>query len=144
MEAVRRGRLYGSTGPLLEAELEGRGPGQRYAGAQGDLRVSVRTAPWVPADELRIFVNGELHSRHSLAEEREFSIPLQFQVDSFVTVEAQGDALPDSIYAQVAPGYTPFAFTNPLFIDADSDGSWTAPGLPSATPITLSQPHASP
>ena len=144
MKAVRQGRLYGSTGPLLEAELEGRGPGQRYAGAQGNLRVSVRTAPWVPVDELRVFVNGELQSRHSLAKEREFSIPLEFAADSFVTLEAQGDAPPGSIYAQVAPGYTPFAFTNPIFIDANSDGQWTAPGLPSPAPITLSQPDASP
>lgn len=144
VEAVRQGRLYGSSGPLLEAELEGRGPGQRYTGAQGELRISVRTAPWVPVGEFRVFVNGELQSRHSLAKEREFSIPLQFGVDSFVTVEAEGHAPPDSIYAQVAPGYTPFAFTNPIFIDANSDGLWTAPGLPSPAPITLSQPEASP
>jgi len=24
-------------------------------------------------------------------------------------------------------GFTPFAFTNPIFVDADGDGRWTAP-----------------
>jgi len=47
--------------------------------------------------------------------------------DAFVTVEVEGPA--EGTYAAVLPGFVPFAFTNPILVDADGDGSWTAPGL---------------
>ena len=71
-------------------------------------------------------------------------VPLAFEADAFVTVEVEGSPGTNSIYTQVAPGYTPFAFTNPIFVDADGDGDWTPPGLPESPPPTLSQPLDSP
>jgi hypothetical protein len=53
---------------------------------------------------------------------------LRFERDGFVTVEVEG--APDAAYAALLPGFTPFAFSNPIFVDADGDGSWTPPGLP--------------
>ena len=144
IDAVRGGRLYGSTGPLLEIRLGERGPGERFEGDKGELFVRVRAAPWVPVDELRIFVNGALAQRQPLGEQREFRISLGFGADAFVTVEVQGNARPGSPYAEVAPGYTPFAFTNPIFVDADGDGHWTAPGLDAPLPPSLTDPLASP
>jgi hypothetical protein len=44
-----------------------------------------------------------------------------------VTIEVEGPA--QGVYAELYPGFTPFAFTNPIFVDADGDGAWTAPGL---------------
>jgi hypothetical protein len=38
------------------------------------------------------------------------------------------------LYAELLPGFTPFAFTNPIFVDADRDGRWSAPGLPEQAP----------
>ena len=38
------------------------------------------------------------------------------------------------------PGFSPFAFTNPIFVDADEDGQWTAPGLPDSLPATIRDP----
>ncbi len=63
--------------------------------------------------------------------ERTFS--LEVDKDAFVTAEA-GWPLEDDepavggTYALVAPGYVPL-FTNPIRIDADGDGEWTAPGI---------------
>ena len=59
------------------------------------------------------------------------TVPLEFASDSFVTVEVQGDPLGEDAgrYRAVAPGFTPLAFSNPIFVDADGDGAWTAPGL---------------
>jgi hypothetical protein len=54
-------------------------------------------------------------------------IPLAFDRDAFVTIEVEGPA--QGVYAELYPGFTPFAFTNPIFVDADGDGAWTAPGL---------------
>jgi hypothetical protein len=144
MQSVRQGRLYGSTGPLLDVHLGDRGPGDRFLGPRGDLEIRVRAAPWVPVDEVRVFVNGDLKTRRPLPKNRTLRLPLRFDADAFLTVEVEGHAVPGSLYAEVAPGYTPFAFTNPIFVDADGDGVWTPPGLPSPAPISLSDPLASP
>ena len=42
-------------------------------------------------------------------------------------LEVEGSA--EGIYAELYPGFTPFAFTNPIFVDADGDGAWSAPGF---------------
>ena len=144
IDSIRKGRLYGSTGPLLHVTLGQQGIGGRFTGARGRLQVRVSAAPWVPVDEVRVFVNGALHTRLPLPSEGAVEVPLAFEADAFVTVEVEGSPGTNSIYTQVAPGYTPFAFTNPIFVDADGDGDWTPPGLPESPPPTLSQPLDSP
>ena len=67
-EAVRDGRLIGTNGPVIEISTvddDGvtRGPSLTpldgvVAGA--NLRILVNAAPWVPVDEVRIIVNGEV------------------------------------------------------------------------------------
>jgi hypothetical protein len=44
-----------------------------------------------------------------------------------VTVEVEGSAGAD--FAAVYTGFTPMAFSNPIWVDADGNGEWTAPGL---------------
>lgn len=144
MESIRRGRLYGSTGPLLDVRLGDRSLGERFAGRAGTLRVQVRAAPWVPVNDVRVFINGQLEDRRPLPAAGLLQIPLRFEADAFVTVEVEGSADPDSLYGQVAPGYTPFAFTNPIFVDADGDGRWTPPGLPAEPTAALNDPLGSP
>jgi len=55
------------------------------------------------------------------------SIPLKFEQDAFVTIEVIGDVTPD--YQVIYPEISPYAFTNAIYVDADSDGQWQAPGL---------------
>ncbi|MDE0887468.1 MAG: CehA/McbA family metallohydrolase [Myxococcota bacterium] len=142
--AIRGGRSYGSSGPLLDVRLGESGPGEMFQGERGTLSIGVRAAPWVPIGEVRVFVSGALALRKSLGQSGELSVPLRFDRDAFVTVEVEGKAEPGSLYAQVAPGYTPFAFTNPVFVDADGDGKWLPPGLaPDGLP-TLSAPFEAP
>lgn len=125
--AVRRGRVWGTTGPLLSADLEGVGIGGTYRGSEGLVRVRVDAAPWVPVGELRVYRDGELVYASPIGRGETAVVPLQFERDGFVTVEVEGPAEGD--YAAVLPGFAPFAFTNPIFVDADDDGVWTAPGL---------------
>jgi len=56
-----------------------------------------------------------------------FEIPLSFERDAFVTLEVRGE--PDEDYQNVLPRFVPLAFTNPIWVDADADGRWTAPGV---------------
>ena len=43
-----------------------------------------------------------------------------------VTLNAEGDT-PDTLVTEAVDGPRPFAVSNPLFIDADADGTWLAP-----------------
>ncbi len=65
--AVRAGRMTGTSGPVLEVSTTESGGAERgpsvipftpEAGATLDIRLLA--APWVPVDEVRIVVNGEL------------------------------------------------------------------------------------
>jgi hypothetical protein len=133
VRAIREGRCFGSTGPLLDVRLGDASLGDRFEGRKGMLRVELRTASWVPVSELRVFVNGTLVATRALAGPAVVDLPLEFERDSFVTVEVQGEAA--GVYAEVLPEHIPFAFSNPVFVDADGDGSWTPPGLERPDPV---------
>lgn len=141
VRALRAGRAFGTTGPIPMVRLGAAEIGDTYVGSTGDLTVSVAAAPWVPVDELRVYVNGALAARRSIEAGDTVAIPLDVERDSFVTVELEGE--PDAIYETVAPGFVPFAFTNPIFVDADGDGTWVPPGLSSDLPDTLTSPDES-
>ncbi len=127
VRAVREGRCYGTTGPLVTVELGGAGLGDLFQGRSGVLRGRVEAAPWVPVSELRVFVSGEAVETRTVAAGQPFEIPLSFQRDAFVTLEVRGE--PDEDYQSVLPRFVPLAFTNPIWVDADADGRWTAPGV---------------
>jgi len=127
VRAVRAGHTYGTTGPLLDVAIDGTPPGDRHTGRDGTLRVRVAAAPWVDVAELRVFVDGRVVDRRAIAAPADVSVPLHFPSDAFVTVEVKGP--PGTTYAAVLPGFTPLAFSNPIFVDADGDGAWRPPGL---------------
>jgi TolB protein len=61
LDAVRRGRTFMSTGPLLLLEVEGRMPGDEITVASHgpvSVRVNVETLSIAPLDSLQIVVNG--------------------------------------------------------------------------------------
>ena len=102
------------------------------AGKQGKLTGRVLTAYWVTADRYRVLINGVIAHEGELSalstEERGFSLPLSFAKDSHLVVEIEGKPSPE--YQILYPGQLPYAFSNPIYIDADSNGQWQAPGLP--------------
>jgi hypothetical protein len=64
---VRAGRMVGTNGPVLLAEIDASDGGLRAPSlspitpAEGArLRLEVRAAPWIPVEEIRILVNGQL------------------------------------------------------------------------------------
>lgn len=126
-DAIRRGRLYGTSGPLLEVALSGTPLGGTHSGAKARLEVKVMTADWIDAGTLRVFVNGEVAREAKVPEDGRFAEDLEFAQDAFVRVEVEGAAGED--YATVYPGFVPYAFTNPIWVDADGDGAWSPPGL---------------
>ena len=125
--AIKAGRVYGTTGPLVDVELAGTPIGGTHQGRKGRLLVRVQSADWVDADRIRVFVNAEAVRSEALPADGIYATDLEFAGDAFVWVEVEGT--PGADYATVYPGFLPYAFTNPVWVDADGDGAWTPPGL---------------
>ena len=136
--ALRAGHAFGTSGPILQVALESVGPGDRFTGKEGRLHVRVEAAPWVPVSQLRVLLNGAVLERRPIQASTQVSLPLRFEADAFLTVEVEGPV--SDTYAAVAPGFVPFAFTNPIFVDADADGAWTPPGLEGPLPSSITDP----
>lgn len=130
-QSLKNGRSYGTTGPILDLSLGGKQFGETFSGNSASLTGRVRTASWVDVNQLRVLVNGKLlHAQEinpSSTNEQTFDVELAFSKDSQVVVELEG--VPSDVYETVYPGQIPYAFSNPIFVDADSDGEWQAPGL---------------
>jgi len=138
VRAVREGRLYGTTGPILEVGLGEAELGETFQGSSGTLRVGVEAADWVPVSTLRVYVNAALEEEMPIRAGEVREVGLEFAGDAFVTVEVEGEV--DATFEALSPGFRSFAFTNPIFVDADGDGKWTAPGLPASLPETIRDP----
>jgi hypothetical protein len=121
------------SGPLKEVRVE----------------VEVLAAPWVPVPELRIIVDGEVHHISLLRGAQAAGVLrgawsgiVPIEGDTWILAEAGWSLLAEDRpqsgpYAKVAPGHVPIGFTNPVRVDANGDGEWTArinPNLPGAAP----------
>jgi hypothetical protein len=132
--AIKQGRLYGTTGPLLDVSVDGAGLGELVVQEDAQaLSLKVRaTAPaWIGVDSLRVFVNGELQHAQDIAPNKEYTLPLPVQTtDAFITVEVQGPRT--APFSELVPVIPPFAFTNPIYVDADGDGLWQGQAIKGA------------
>ncbi len=125
VRAVRTGAVVGTTGPILDASIEDAKIGETFHGRDTTIRADVHAAPWIPVSQIRVYVNGQLAHESDASQGMTVWFPHTFDRDAFVTVEVEGEA--DATYAARLPGFTPFAFTNPIYVDADGDGRWSAP-----------------
>jgi hypothetical protein len=92
----------------------------------------------VPVERLLVHQDGAIVAERRVARGSVLELPLEFARDGFVVVEVEGR--PDPTYRALLPGFTPLAVANPVFVDADGDGAWTAPGLPNPAPPLLRDP----
>lgn len=144
--AVRAGKVIGTTGPIPSVRVGGRGMGELATAAEGvvSVELAVQAAPWIPVEEIRLVVNGQVERTIPLAAldpppvtRYAGTVSLTLARDSWVVLEA-GAALPSSTsqepawpaaYTKVTSGFSPLSFTNPVFVDVDGNGRFDAPGL---------------
>ncbi|MEZ4370161.1 MAG: CehA/McbA family metallohydrolase [Polyangiaceae bacterium] len=127
---LKAGRAWVSNGPELEVSLNGAGPGQHTSLTGGNqLRIVVSTADFVGVNRVQLVINGAVVVEQRFPEElrggkRELNIPLELVDDSWLVVLVRGDTALEAIL----PGIDakPLAFTNPIFVDVDGDGKFTA------------------
>jgi len=68
--AVREGRMFGTNGPMVEIAVTDAGGAKHAPSTQvfqeppgANLEIRVSAAPWIPIEEVRIYVNGELKKK---------------------------------------------------------------------------------
>ena len=132
--ALRQGRALVTSGPFLEVRINGAGPGELAAAAHGmaNVQISVRAAAWVDVRRVELVVNGRVAKAHSLrdsgraGERAVIKWDLEVEEDAWMVVVARGERTLDVVlpYSKGVPA----AFTNPVFVDADGDGRFTALG----------------
>jgi hypothetical protein len=154
--AIRKGRSYVTSGPMIELDLAGVGPGDEVqtedAILHGHLRV--RAAPWIDVTSAEIVVGGDsvqtipIPSRptaigpelgdkaeveaRTLRYDADVSVPVGPQ-STWVVVVVRGDRkMDDALPFMPVP---PRAFTNPVFVTRPSPSS-----PPSSTPAPTLTP----
>jgi TolB protein len=114
LDAVKRGRTFMSTGPLLSLDVDGRGPGDEIslaAGAPATLHVKAEALAIAPLDSLQILVNGvavrTVAARDSVRVTFEGDVPVP--AGGWVAARALGPASryygDDYAFAQTSPVY---------------------------------------
>jgi hypothetical protein len=115
VDAIKRGRTFFSTGPILMLQVEGREPGEELTLATGvpqALRVKADVVSIAPLDSLEILVNGDI------VETVKATDPLQIVFDGSIAVPQGGWVAarasgPKSKY--IGDDYA-FAQTTPVYV----------------------------
>lgn len=135
VDTVRARKMFVSCGPFVTFETEdGKGLGERaMVDASGEVgfKVRVQAPTWMTLDVVRLYRNGEqVLERTDLDNTRALRFDDMLtdtpQADAWYTVEVVGSG---SLWP-VHPLGSPYAYTNPIEVDADRDGQWDPPGLP--------------
>lgn len=128
VRSVRAGRLFLSTGPVIDLRVNGARIGDTVRGRRVTLHLTVHAPGWIPVDEAVVYIDGQEADRFPIERNRPAQREFDLSRDGYVVVEVRGTAGPE--YRLIAPDLRPVALTNPVFVDADADGTWQPPGLP--------------
>ncbi len=145
VHACERGQMVMSTGPFMEVTVSAAdhkvGPGETILKSGGDATIHVRVQcpNWFDIDRVQILVNGRAvpeynftrttHADHFGQTVVKFdqTIPVKLTGDAHLIVVAVGDH--STLGPVMGPGQgklKPIAVSNPVFMDVDGDGKWTA------------------
>lgn len=107
------------------------GPGDTVQGQHVSLAVSLRAPEWVDIARVEVYGNGvrlEERTREPALRHRpwELKLDLELKADTWLVVLARGD----EFMKDALPGkwIKPFGFSNPIYVDADSNGAFATPG----------------
>ncbi len=137
VEAVKAGRSFVSTGPVVAVRANGRATfGDLVTARNGrvDLDITVTGAPWMDVSEVRVVVDGlrreplAVRTRPGAVVKFRDRVRLTLGRDAWIAVEVVGRA---SLFplvqrrsgdGQAENAALPYALTNPIYVDADGDG----------------------
>ncbi len=129
-----RRRAIVTNGPMVYITVNRDGViGSMVSDSDGeiDVRGRVFCAPWVQPNKIEFVVNGAVVDAFPLPETgvvERFDRRLRYPIrrDSWIVAVVSGIAALSPVYPDYrSEPVTPFAVTNPIWIDADGDGKWT-------------------
>jgi len=132
--AVKAGRSYLTTGPIVDASIGGASLGDTATVKDGKalLKLRVRAASWVSTRTITIIGPGGavLATRPAPTTTSvvrfDDVIPLDFARDGYVIVRVDGDQPMAPNVGDIASWQVyPLAITNPIWVDVDGDGKIT-------------------
>ncbi len=132
---LRAMRVFTTTGPVVDFRVEGAPMGATVAARDGvvEAQIRVQAASWIGCDRIRIVVNGDVVRTIEVSQGRgieRFDDVVEVAVgdhDGWVCVLVEGDESLSPILHHEGREVLPMAICNPVFVDADGDGQWTAP-----------------
>jgi hypothetical protein len=147
--AVREGHTSVANGIFIRALANGiAGPGETISEQRVRLQMSARAPSWSNVKRIEIYANGALHSTHDARPRPgpirvDWEADLDLEGDTWLVVVVRGDKPLSKAFPNRR--VLPFAFTNPIFVDADQDGVFRAineipPGPPAVEPAARPAP----
>jgi hypothetical protein len=159
---VKAGNLVSAAGPYIEFSTRTTSGKTGLGGLAGStdgnvrLKIRVRSAAWIPVEEVRIIANGfVVASFDGTTSPKVKAVPSDFQSagktsrfranvtmsiaqDTYFIVEAGAKfpadintpPTPPAIVDIVEPDVVPLSVTNPIFVDRNGNATFDAPGLP--------------
>lgn len=122
LAGLKAGNAIVTSGPFIDAHIDGVGPGRTVyaAGPRSELRVRVLAPPWVSVSRVRVLQGADARVVHDLpvppsaaVVRFDRALALSHTEPTFVLVTVKGDApLPNTGRGEIRP----FAFTNPIWI----------------------------
>jgi hypothetical protein len=122
--AVRAGRTFATTGPLLEFRADGRMAGDeiRLRGGGGTLEVSVEATSYVPFHRLEVVLNGKV-----VASREEAGGTRQMKLAEKVTVKGPGWLAARCGSRVAAARFGVAAHTSPVYLAVPGQDAFSAP-----------------
>jgi hypothetical protein len=137
--AVNDGHAMVSNGIFLVVSANGTaGPGDTVTGSRVTLQMEARAPSWVDLSRVEVWVNGGLFStsppmaKPTPGGRLVWQVELDLRLDSWIVVVAHGNEPMTSVF--YGRRVLPFAFSNPIFVDADENGVFRAPEAPEPAP----------
>ena len=139
--AVKAGRSYFTTGPIVDAAIAGKGFGETATVPPGKvaLHVTVRAANWIPVNQLTVLGPGNtvlatrsIPSTTTSVVRFDDAIELDVPRDGYAIIRVDGDRPMAPNVGDIKSFLVyPMAVANPIWIDVDGDGKVT-PAAPYA------------
>jgi len=135
-EAVKGKRLFATTGPFVDFDVQGVPMGGDATATERRItvRYRVQAASWIDCDRLEFVINGDVIRSVPIPPERtpvrlEGEQTFRLRDDVWLALLVQGDEPMAPIVRGNSAGPTalPLAVTNPVWVDVDGDGAWTSP-----------------
>jgi hypothetical protein len=142
IQAVKSGKSFASNGPLIEFVVNDRFSfGETLTDSDGEIniRIKVWSAPWIFVDQVCLIVNGKRKMGFPSTRDRSGVVkfykefPLKLLRDSALIVEVVGSRslFPvmqrQSRSGRVEDANTPYALSNPVFVDLDGNHVFDPP-----------------